>query len=1589
MSGDGPDPAIIQRRRVALRGAPAPDADSAAPAPPAELRFSPSADAPGTDGDVLMGYQIFLGRDPENSFVIGEAKASPVRGFLRGLLASGEFQSAVAMPLQRSQPMPHLRTSPKPSPEHIAWLAARIEIDPATLESLRAAADWRGFWQAMAAMPGFPLAPAPAAAPAADMPKRDADEGFVLITIDQPKPGDKLHPGALISGSGWAIAPADITEVGVYLDETLLTHARYGLPRPDVARNFPHYRHVDHCGFAFSAQVPTDAAMTRNSQIMVTIRTAKGQTGRRGVRIEPPAEALATPANLWPIRLFVEDVRVDGESELRVRGWAISRAGIASISIHLGDTLLGEAERGLQRPDIAATYTDYAEAKDSGFLFAASLRGHASGPAAIRVQVADTEGEKRQASVPVSIPVSAPVLATPTRPGDIRITCDSAQINPDGGLAVLGWALAQGGLEQISIQAAGTALGQAETGRPRADVARIFPDDPEAARAGFRFTCLPGTTKLAVGDRITLRAVARNGAERLLEVALTAGQPQPTAAEAAASAMRLEIDRPLLSGGHAPAPVRGALTISGWAVAPSGLAEVVVNCDGKRLDQAYLGMRREDIARAYPDCIDSLRAGFALVLPPGALAEGRREFSVIARSRTGEEAIRGFTLDVEPVDQELPGSVPRRHMPRAERAFGEALLESQHYHPCFGVVIAVPAGATGQAVRQTLLSVASQAYTHFDMLLVPANAAGRRHAEAALAALPAALAKLVRVEGAPPGSGKGTSAAGKNTQPARGKRGAQATPSLYMALQTGDELGCDALLELAVIHAVDRDVNFIYADDHRFDAAHNRRIAFYKPDWSPELLLSMDYVGRPWAADAAVLQAAGLTPADLGRLDPYDLVLRLTEAAPRIRHLNKVLASTADATSQQAALAALKAAARRRRLRATPVPGALAGVWRLQRTITAPGLVSVIIPTAGRRDLIKRAIASLRETTPKGALEIIVLDNVPAVEKRMKTWLRRHADRVVDVSGPFNWSRYNNAGAAVATGRYLLFLNDDVEARGQGWLDALLEHAQSPAVGIVGARLLYPDGKVQHGGQYLAGTHARHAFRFSAGEDHGPFGLARAAREMAAVTGACQMIRRDVFEQLGRFDEAHDVINNDLDFCLRAWRAGLSVIFTPHAELMHHELASRASIEDSFDAERFTGDWRLDMLRGDPFHSRRLMAEADHSAPEPEPVLPVHAGPAGPPAASIRNILAVKLDHIGDYLTALPALRDLKTAFPGARLTLLAPPATAALARNEPAIDRVIEFVFFHARSGDGKRAVSEAEYAELAAQLAPERFDLAIDLRMQPETRPVLQHTGAALLAGYDREGQFSWLDVALEWEGDQRLLPKHAHISDRLRMLVSAVQLACAPLASRPVQPATLPASVPALASLPAAFLARRLVCMHPGVGNPVRQWPPAAFAGLIDLLAAEGLNVVLVGGGDEQAVAQDVMSRVTAREHVVSLVGTLKLGALGSVMQACAIFVGNNSGPKHLAASLGVPSLGIHSSVVDAAEWAPLGLGAMALQRRVICGPCYLEFASDCPRAMACLTGITPRDALAACRRLLALRPEATGSDFKKRTRKLLPA
>ena len=568
------------------------------------------------------------------------------------------------------------------------------------------------------------------------------------------------------------------------------------------------------------------------------------------------------------------------------------------------------------------------------------------------------------------------------------------------------------------------------------------------------------------------------------------------------------------------------------------------------------------------------------------------------------------------------------------------------------------------------------------------------------------------------------------------------------------------------------------------------------------------------------------------------------------------------------------------------------------------------------------------------------------------------ADKIVDMPAAFNWSAFNNRAADVASGEYLLFLNDDIEITQDDWLDALVEHAQRPEVGIVGPQLLYRDGTVQHAGMFLASNGiGRHAFRHAAADDPCYFGLALTQRNVMAVTGACMMVRRDTFERLGRFDEAHQVINNDLDFCLRVHRAGLLTVFTPYATLTHHELASRASLKDVYDLTHFDAAWKTTFAAGDPYFNPRLSTQADDYRPDDEPVQWVVAGTPMFTVAEIERILVVKLDHIGDFVTALPPIRRLRKLFPHARISVLAGPASAGFSALEPGIDEFIPFSFFHERSQLGERGLTKEDYAALAEQLRPYRFDLAVDLRKHPSTRDVLQHTGARYLAGYDYLGQFPFLDIALDWDGDRRLQRKRNHIVDDLVALVDAIGHATENdrLLMQP-GPAAMP-----VADLPPAvgrLFAKPVVAIHPGAGNITKEWPQEHFSALIDLLIEKhDVNILLVGGPDDVAIADALMNVVLHKHAVASMAGRTSLAQLPRLLKNCALYIGNDSGPKHVAAAVGIPTIGIHSGVVDPTEWGPIGPNAVALRRNMTCSPCYLANAEDCPRALACLRFFDP--------------------------------
>jgi ADP-heptose:LPS heptosyltransferase/GT2 family glycosyltransferase len=1026
----------------------------------------------------------------------------------------------------------------------------------------------------------------------------------------------------------------------------------------------------------------------------------------------------------------------------------------------------------------------------------------------------------------------------------------------------------------------------------------------------------------------------------------------------------LSLDIPRALGGMVESPIRGGLSVIGWAIADAGVEAVDVALDGRRVATARYGLRRPDVAAAHPSREGSLLSGYAVHLPPKALTLGAHEVAVSMLDRGGNVTSIDFRIVVQETPDVRGPWALRLKMSQAEVDLKLDTLAKLNWHPTFRVVMPLALGAeTIVAARRTIEALRRQTYSEWELSVLASGDGGNRTRDVLFQRLlencDDIAEKIHLVQG--------------TTQKlfrAPDRKSKHRTARFLLHQVPGDELGCDAFLELSLASGFNPEIQLWYSDERRTNPVDGKLGAFFKPGWSPDLLLSTNYFGRAWYADMGLFPRSGIDLSRFDQISEYDMALRLTEATQTVGHVPKVLherSAIAEDTGPQEH-DALVGALKRRGIDGEVLDGAVGNHYRIKRRVT-PERVSIIVPTCACKGLIRNCLDSLRDRTTYDDYEVICIENISDRQKDWRGWLRSRADQVITTREPFNWSKFNNDAAGKASGNFLLFLNDDTEIIDPDWLQALLEHAQRPEVGAVGPLLLYPDCSVQHAGVFLDYEgRGRHAFRHLLESDPGYFGLAHTQRNVISVTGACLMTRCQTFNELGRFDESHSVINNDLDYCLKAWQRGLLNVYTPHSRLIHHELASRVQVEEKYDVAKFRERWRGVIARGDPYFNTNLSRDHDQFVADGEPLETVYAGHPLFEKDSVRRILVVKLDHIGDCINALPAVRRLRHHFPKASICVLAGRATLPIWNAEAAVDETMVFGFFHPRSGLGKLDIEEKERKGIEETLRARRFDLAIDLRKQPDTREVLLMTGARILVGFDHQGRFPWLDVALEWDEDVPLRTKHGHIADDLVGLVEIVVTHAKSERSTAIE---LPKGTLKLsASEQRRLFARPLVCIHPASGSLIRQWPPASFSQLIDmLLDLQRYNVALIGGSDDGELAEEVLTSASQRERVFNLVAEFSLEELPKLLVRSALFVGNNSGPQHLAAALGIPTVGIHSGVVDATEWGPLGLNAVALRKAMVCSPCFLELPKDCNRGLACLTELSVGHVFQACIRALA--------------------
>ena len=665
------------------------------------------------------------------------------------------------------------------------------------------------------------------------------------------------------------------------------------------------------------------------------------------------------------------------------------------------------------------------------------------------------------------------------------------------------------------------------------------------------------------------------------------------------------LDRPLVW----PKKIRH-LKVSGWCLAISGdeISEVRARVR-KNIFPARFGKLRPDIGLRYDNRPGALRSGFSLnaTIPPG-----RSQFIMEARSGEGPwetffiHPVRG-PIFREQLDGEweTAGDYARwiRCYDRLEREDVQRIREQIakfQYLPMISVLLPVY-NSNLRWLRRAILSVQKQLYPRWELCVVDDASTDRKLWPflQRCARRDPRIKVIRRTE-----NGHISAASNDALRLANG--------DFVALLDHDDELAPTALYFVALALNKNCDLRLLYSDEDKLDAQNRRSEPYFKSDWNPELFLAQNFISHLSVYRTDLIRRLGGFRIGFEGSQDYDLALRCIEQIrpKEIEHLPWVLyhwragdqstasSATAKPYAQEAARRAVQEHLERTGIAGTVVPSH--GVY-LQTKYALPiehPLVSIIIPTRDQVSAVRKCLHSVFHKTDYRTYEVIVLDNESHKAETLEflAELRKY-DRVQveRIEGTFNYSRLNNRGVELSRGSFIALLNNDVEVINDDWLSEMVNRAMQPKVAMVGARLWYPNGTIQHGGVILgAGGIAGHAHVGLRRGEPGYFARAHLAQNLSAVTAACALVRREVYLQLGGFDENLAVTFNDIDFCLRLREAGYRIVWTPHAELIHHESASRGVDDSTPKQVRFLAEvdymnskWG-EMLQRDPFYNPNL-----------------------------------------------------------------------------------------------------------------------------------------------------------------------------------------------------------------------------------------------------------------------------------------------------------------------------------------------------------------------------------------------------------------
>lgn len=443
-------------------------------------------------------------------------------------------------------------------------------------------------------------------------------------------------------------------------------------------------------------------------------------------------------------------------------------------------------------------------------------------------------------------------------------------------------------------------------------------------------------------------------------------------------------------------------------------------------------------------------------------------------------------------------------------------------------------------------------------------------------------------------------------------------------IEPWDVLAPNSLSEAVLFLNDHPDADMIYTDEDEISDRGDRHSPYFKPDWSPDTLLSQMYTGRLAVYRTTLFKSIGGLRKGFEEAAEYDAVLRMSEVTNRIYHIPKVLYHRGKRERKRFqhrlgtndAVRALEDALQRRR-----IDGWVEkiddnyGIYRVHYRPSANPLVSIIILTRDKSDLLDQCLASIFEKTTYKNFEVLIIDNGSTNQETydiFRKWRTEQCGKldVLRIDIPFNYSRLNNLAVKEVHGDLVLFLNNDVKVISPEWLEEMAGQASRTSVGAVGAKLLYANDTIQHGGVVLVGGVAGHSHPYFPADSPGYFGRLWSVCNYSAVTGACLMTRKSLFERVGGFDETLSVAFNDVDLCLKLKQAGFHNVWLPQVQLYHYESKTRGLDDTPEKVTRLQREIQImqqrwgELLRRDPCYNPNLNSnQGDFALGDPRHVV--------------------------------------------------------------------------------------------------------------------------------------------------------------------------------------------------------------------------------------------------------------------------------------------------------------------------------------------------------------------------------------------------